>query len=94
MSDIPVFSVQKADSSDQPKLLHRNMLLPFYGIYGIHVHEESDKADASRKQTKVIEEEPEQSTESESNSDEEERKEPAPVPRYVIPAKKGHQGRD
>ena len=32
MPGIPVFSVQKEGSNAKPKLLHRIMLLPFYGI--------------------------------------------------------------
>ena len=42
MQDIPVFSVQKEGSTAKPKLLHRNMLLPFYGL---PVPEESELED-------------------------------------------------
>ena len=55
MPDIPVFSIQKEGSNAKPKLLHRNMLLPFYAT----VPEESDTEDEIRQQLRVLEEEEE-----------------------------------
>ena len=87
MPDIPVFSVQKKGSNAKPKLLHRNMLLPFYGI---PVPEESDTEYEIRQQPRVLEEEEEsdKSTDSDSSTDED-REEPTPERRYVIPARRG-----
>ena len=32
MPDIPVYLVQKENSNKKPRLIHRNMLLPFNGL--------------------------------------------------------------
>ena len=62
MPDIPVYYLQKEGSSAKPKLLHRNMLLPFFGI---PVSEERDTED----DTNEVVADKEESSDSYSSSD-------------------------
>ena len=84
MPDIPVFSVQKEGSNAKPKLLHRNMLLPFYGL---PVPEESASEDEVAVIPSSETEVSEVSTDSDSSSNTDDRREP--TQRYVIPARRG-----
>ena len=79
-----VFSVQKEGSNAKPKLLHRNMLLPFYGL---PVPEESASEDEVAVIPSSETEVSEVSTDSESSSNTDDRREP--TQRYVIPARRG-----
>ena len=85
MPDIPVFSVKKEGSNAKPKLLHRNMLLPFNGL---PVPEESASEDEELAVVpgSEIEEGSDKSTDSDSSSDAEDRREP--TQRYVITARR------
>ena len=66
MPDIPVFEVKQENANFKPRLLHRNMLLPFNGL---PIIEESD-SESDRERPKRKEPEPESSGSS-SDSDKE-----------------------
>ena len=82
MPDIPVFNVQKEGSNSKPRLLHRNMLLPFYGI---PVPKDSDTEDDMNKQPEVLDEE-EESTDSSSSEGDSDRS--LPAAREVVAARR------
>ena len=97
MPDIPVFEVKQENGNFKPRLLHRNMLLPFNGL---PVIEESDaESDRERPQRNSQEPDSDESTsDSEATSDdgkesETELQKPE-TPKYVIPARRGKQNRD
>ena len=85
MPGIPVYSVQKEGSNAKPKLLHHNMLLPFYGlpVPEKSASEDEEEAVMPSSETEVSED----TTDSDSSSDTDDRREPAQ--KYVIPARRG-----
>ena len=97
MPDIPVFEVKQENGNFKPRLLHRNMLLPFNGL---PVTEESDsKSDRERPQRNAREPDSDESTrDSEAISDDGKESETdlqkPETPKYVIPARRGKQNRD
>ncbi|MCG8033934.1 MAG: DDE-type integrase/transposase/recombinase, partial [Candidatus Thiodiazotropha taylori] len=90
MPDIPVYLVKEENSSSKPKLLHRNMLLPFNGLPVTELSAENE----SRKRKETTEKDlvpvifDSSESDSESNQDETSVKQQE-VPRNVVPAKRG-----
>ena len=98
MPDIPVFEVKQENANFKPRLLHRNILLPFNGLPAI---EESD-SESDRERPKRKEPEPESSSsgsssDSDKESDDSEQREieltTPETQRYVIPARRSSQSR-
>ena len=94
MPAIPVYEVKQENSNFKPRLLHRNMLLPFNGL---PVIEESD-SESDRERPKRNEPEPESSgssSDSDKESDDSEHKEieltTPETQRYAIPARRSSQ---
>ena len=81
MPDIPVFNVQK-EGTAKPRLIHRNMLLPFYGI---PVPDDSNTENDRNEQPEVLDEE-EESTDSSSSEGDSDRS--LPAVREVVPARR------
>ena len=86
MPDIPLYMVKKENSTNKPKPLHRNMLLPFTALPSI-LEEEPSKP---KKPVHVVQEETynESSTDSSGDEDEEQTEEQPAIPRYIIPQKR------
>ena len=86
MPDIPLYMVKKENSTNKPKPLHRNMLLPFNSLPSI-LEEEPSKP---KKPVHVVQEETynESSTDSSGDEDEEQTEEQPAIPRYIIPQKR------
>ena len=86
MPDIPLYMVKKENSTNKPKPLHRNMLLPFNALPSI-LEEEPSKP---KKPVHVVQEESyiESSTDSSGDEDEEQAEEQPAIPRYNIPQKR------
>ena len=86
MPDIPLYMVKKENSTNKPKPLHRNMLLPFNALPSI-LEEEPSKP---KKPVHVVQEETynESSTDSSGDEDEEQTEEQPAIPRYIIPQKR------
>ena len=88
MPDIPLYMVKKENSTNKPKPLHRNMLLPFNALPSI-LEEEPSKP---KKPVHVVQEETynESSTDSSGDEDGEQTEEEPAIPRYIIPKRGLH----
>ena len=86
MPDIPLYMVKKENSTNKPKPLHRNMLLPFNALPS-SLEEEPTKP---KKPTHVVQEETytDSSTDSSADEDDEQTLEQPAIPRYIIPQKR------
>ena len=86
MPDIPLYEVKKENSTNKPKPLHRNMLLPFNDLPS-SLEEEPSKP---KKPTHVVQEETytDSSTDSSADEDDEQTVEQPAIPRYIIPQKR------
>ena len=96
MPDIPVYEVKEENVNSKPKLLHRNMLLPFNYLPVIEESkQEPEKGKPQKKEGKKESEEDSNSSDSDTESEAEEKREPDPysseVPRYVIPARRNQR---
>ena len=86
MPDIPLYMVKKGNSTNKPKPLHRNMLLPFNALPS-SLEEEPSKP---KKPTPVVQQETyaDSSTDSSGDEDEGQTEEQPAIPRYIIPQKR------
>ena len=91
MPDIPVYMVQKEHSTNKPKPLHRNMLLPFNALPCQIAEPKPRRQKPQAPATDVVPETYEDTTTDSSSSDDEEEAaavEQPSVPRYIIPARR------
>ena len=86
MPDIPLYMVKKENSTNKPKPLHRNMLLPFNALPS-SLEEEPSKP---KKPTPVVQQETyaDSSTDSSGDEDEGQTEEQPAISRYIIPQKR------
>ena len=95
MPDIPVYLVQKENSNNKPRTLHRNMLLSFNSLPCTEV--ENEPKPRIIRQPPPIAEHPETDEDDSScDSSDDEAEEtftPQSVPRYVTPARRSEQTR-